>query len=427
MQHIFQQNAFFLYFNVEKLTIVRKLYKILSSIIEILGGKEMAEKRMVQKKRIFEIVQQLEHLGPNVDVKRFIEVVKSIKHIKKYALIVHDKDVDNKFEPVAPHIHCVVVLDNANNMKTVSGWFLEKNVNVNEFNIEFAKGRLMHMLAYLTHENAPEKHQYSDGEVVSNFEWKKEAEKIQYADLENVISMIEEGRIREYNKTDFINIHMMVNNQLQLKRAFEWREQKRISEIRKGGGDMAIDVVYIEGESGAGKSTYAKMLCEEKGYSYCVSSSANDPLQDYAGQDALILDDLRGTTMTASDLLKLLDNHTRSSVRSRYNNKWLYECKLIIITSVFSLKEFFESLKGNEKEPIEQLKRRCETRIKMTKDRIVLYSYNPKTMEYEALDSVKNTVIEKFEEQQEKKRQKSRSFLLGSLQDEYIYRKNDHQ
>ena len=48
----------------------------------------------------------------------------------------------------------------------------------------------------------------------------------------------------------------------------------------------------------------------------------------------LILDDLRPSCIGLSDLLKMLDNHTSSSVKSRYYNKVL-ECKLIIITSIF--------------------------------------------------------------------------------------------
>ena len=383
-------------------------------------GDMMGKKVTEKKKKILEIVQQLEWLG--IDIPAFIKIIESIEQIQDYALIVHDKDKDENGEYVKPHVHCVIRLNNAYAPSTLSNWILTKGANVNVHNIEYAKGKFMHMLAYLTHSNAPEKYQYADEEVISNFDWKKEVAKLPYTDMDNLLNMIETGEIREYNKTKYIPMHTMVEHQLKIERAFKWRAQRRIEEIREGVGDgqMGIDVIYIEGESGAGKTTYAKMLCDERNYSYCISSSANDPLQDYMGQDALILDDLRGTTLTASDLLKLLDNHTRSSVKSRYNNKWLYECKLIIITSVFSLEQFFKSMKESEQEPIEQFKRRCETRIKMTKARIMIYAYNVVTKNYEPVAEAKNSIINLYEQEQAKRKEKAKSFLLESLQQKNV-------
>lgn len=373
------------------------------------------EKTGQKKKKILEIVQQLDHLG--VDIYRFKEIIESIEQIVDYAMIVHDKDEKEDGTLKEPHVHCVVRMKNANAPKTLSHWILMAGANVNDFNIEYAKGRLMHMLAYLTHANAPEKYQYEDSEVISNFEWKKEAAKVESVDIDELIRKIETGEIREYNKTKHIPVEMVVKHETMLNRAFKWRADKMVEEIKEGigEGNMGIDVIYIEGESGAGKTTYAKQICKDKGFSYCVSSSANDPLQDYKGEDVLILDDLRGTSMTASDLLKLLDNHTRSSVRSRYNNKWLYECKAIIITSVVSLEEFFRSMQESDREPIEQFKRRCETRIRMTKDRIIISAYNSVKKTYEVVANADNNVIEEFEKEQAKKAEKAKSFLISGL------------
>ena len=81
-----------------------------------------------------------------------------------------------------------------------------------------------------------------------------------------------------------------------------------------------MEVIYIQGATGTGKTSYSKMLAEQKEYSYYISSSSNDILGDYKGQDCLILDDLRPSCMGLSDLLKMLDNHTTSTVKSRYKN-----------------------------------------------------------------------------------------------------------
>ena len=72
---------------------------------------------------------------------------------------------------------------------------------------------------------------------------------------------------------------------------------------------------------------------------FCVSSSSNDPFQDYMGQKAIILDDLRDKafingngTDNFEDLLKILDNNTNSSDKSRFNNK-VFNGEVIVITS----------------------------------------------------------------------------------------------
>ena len=90
------------------------------------------------------------------------------------------------------------------------------------------------------------------------------------------------------------------------------------------------------GEKGTGKTTYAKRMLDKLGYDYCVSSSSNDPFQDYLGQDAIIMDDLRDDVFGFADILKILDNHTSSSYRSRFSNK-VFNGKMIVITTVIPL------------------------------------------------------------------------------------------
>ena len=85
-----------------------------------------------------------------------------------------------------------------------------------------------------------------------------------------------------------------------------------------------LQVVFICGKGGTGKTYYAKKMLESMELDYCVSSSSNDPFQDYMGQKAMILDDLRDTAFRDGrsdgfdDLLKILDNNTSSSVKSRF-------------------------------------------------------------------------------------------------------------
>jgi hypothetical protein len=74
--------------------------------------------------------------------------------------------------------------------------------------------------------------------------------------------------------------------------------------------------------------------------------------------------------MSISDLLKMLDNHTGSLVKSRYKNKFL-ECRLVIITSIKTIDQLY-AMFVEQDEPLEQLKRRCGTVITMTKSDIIV-------------------------------------------------------
>lgn len=93
-----------------------------------------------------------------------------------------------------------------------------------------------------------------------------------------------------------------------------------------------INVIFIEGRPGSGKSAFAVYLAKKNNKTYCISSSSNDILQDYTCEEYLILDDLRDDVFSFTDLLKLLDNHVISSIKSRYKNK-VFLGDTIIITS----------------------------------------------------------------------------------------------
>ena len=132
----------------------------------------------------------------------------------------------------------------------------------------------------------------------------------------------------------------------------------RANAIRK----RDLEVFYISGGSGSGKTTAAKYFAERLDFDPFVSGSGDDILDGYDKQRCIILDDFRGGSMRFMELLKMLDNHTNSSVKSRYNNKDISACRLIIITSVYEPQTLYNSLKeeGAPKEPIEQLFRRLK-------------------------------------------------------------------
>lgn len=152
-----------------------------------------------------------------------------------------------------------------------------------------------------------------------------------------------------------------------------------------------MDCMYVTGGSGTGKTTYAKQIAAENGYSVFISSGSNDILDDYKGEDCIILDDLRPSCIGLSDLLKMLDNNTSSSVKSRYRNKVL-ECKMIIITSVLPLEQFYKGVFESENEPIEQFKRRCKVHVTLTREYLNYKMYDDFTGDYIDVGRCENPV-----------------------------------
>lgn len=331
--------------------------------------------------RMCDVMQYVEYM--KCDEVGIVEILEA-KGVKDYALILHDKDINKDGEKVKPHYHIALRFDSPRKSDQIAKWFgIEENF------VGRVKGRWQDILKYLTHENAPSKYQYPVTDVICNFDY-EEGKKTGYGRKEEIITKIASGEIREFNLHKEVNIIDYDKYKRNIENAFLYR-QKILSEK----SDRIMEVIFMYGKSGTGKSTYAKMIAEDKNYSYFISSGSNDPFDGYAGQDCVILDDLRGSSFKFDDLLKITDNHTSSTVKSRYKNKWL-ECKLIIITSIMPIEEFYTNVFKDSNDPLEQFERRCKTYVNMQKDKMIVYAFDENKMDYVKAGVAKNPVAQKI-------------------------------
>lgn len=157
-----------------------------------------------------------------------------------------------------------------------------------------------------------------------------------------------------------------------------------------------MEVVYIYGDPGAGKTTMAKKIAADRGFSLFVSSGGKDFLDGYNGQECIILDDFRGSSAPLSVVLKLLDNHTASSVPSRYKNKSISECRLVILTTVKPPRSLFNDVFESESEPFAQFSRRCTSLIRMSRQSLDLYCWDESLGDFYHFGTLPNTVLEDF-------------------------------
>ena len=283
------------------------------------------------------------------------EVLKSHKTIKKWAYILHDKD------DTAPHYHIYLNFGNSGvDTKQVAEWFGLQESQVNKI-----RGRATDMLLYLTHGNDSQqnKHQYSPTEVIANFDFQTEIKNAKIlGDFENYSYA---------QQLDYVN-SLPVSEKAGAFRQLEnlWRLQCKWLTLQT---DRQLEVMFICGKGGTGKTYHAKKLLKKLKYDYCISSSSNDPFQDYLGQKAMILDDLRDKSFPFEDLLKILDNNTVSSVQSRFQNK-VFNGVLIIITTSVPLRFWYRMQFGNANDSLIQLYRRIGCYVEVTEEEVKVYS-----------------------------------------------------
>lgn len=291
------------------------------------------------------------------------------KSIKSYAFILHDKDKDTK-----PHFHVMIWLYTAWEKSALVKWFKPFNATLaNMGKIKNRKGAL----AYLTHSNRPEKYQYSLEDVTHTEDIKEEletvtAEAVRKREIRSLCDKVANGLCSPKTLINSLSGTEYRDNQKLVDSSINARLLK--SSIKK---DRNMKVYYIVGKAGSGKSTLARWLAshlsEETPY---ISSSSNDPLQDYMLEEAIILDDLRADAFKFADLLKLTDNYVPSSVKCRYRNKSI-DAKYLFITSTRWPDELYSSDTFNKDDNLQQLFRRLNKILYIKNGKVVECFYKP--------------------------------------------------
>lgn len=276
--------------------------------------------------------------------------------IKQWAYIIHDQD------DTRAHYHIYLYFDYPVDMHKVAKWF-EIPINF----IQKIKGSRQDYLAYLIHANASSqyKHQYKPEEVHANFDWAFEVKQREII-----------GDFEHYSYSAQIKFVESIKDAKERSRASKlletvWKQHCKFLSLEN---KRDMQVIFITGTAGAGKTTYSKKLCSQLNFDYYISSASNDMFGDYKGQPAIIADDLRDTSFDKLDeLLKIIDNNTNSTVKSRFVNVVLC-CKLFIITSSVPLTYWYPNYKMNKNDSLKQLYRRIGTYVEVKKTDIAVYS-----------------------------------------------------
>lgn len=265
------------------------------------------------------------------------------------------------------------------------------------------KGRYAYdnMLSYLIHAKDADKFNYAASDVVSvtrgepdyaeiyaerKSAWdkgraKKSADKAQSS--ENVEELYEKVITGEITRDEILltdgYYSIYSRNIDKFEKGFRaYADRKILKAIRDlEAGKFNLSVLYFYGKPGHGKTREAMRLASnlvdlaaKDGQQWTIcQAAATNPVDDYQGEEILIMDDLRGNAMKATDWLKLLDPYNSSPNSARYKNKRVVS-RYIIITSVQDIHEFFYYTKNagvDRSEPLDQFMRRILALVKVVK------------------------------------------------------------
>lgn len=346
-------------------------------------------------------------------LSEIIERANQVATVSEAYAIKHDKDLTHFFDTrnqseitrtVEPHIHALLKFSKGATLTE-----LAVAIGLEPQYLEKAKsGRYGYdnLLAYLIHAKDSEKYQYSPNEVVTllgkNYievyqerqkSWlqgraKKEAKKTQ-DDIDLLIDDILNERItkQELLLNQRYNL-LYVLHKTKINETF-----RVVGEIKGTRAKQDLQnslfkktVLFIHGKSGLGKTRLAKELAsyiEElaivNGQKWqTILTAGTNVFDEVNGEEILLLDDVRGDSLTASDWLKILDPYSISPISARYQNR-IGAAKVIIITSTKHPLEFFYHTKGNEREDLSQYIRRFDNLITLTSERdsLIYYEAHP--------------------------------------------------
>lgn len=323
-------------------------------------------------------------------------------------VIQHDKDEHNTWDDTAmkwvvdyktSHIHAVI------KFKDKCGGTVNQIAAVVGLESQYvqrpARGRYAYdnMLSYMTHIKYLDKHQYKPDEVITvcgksynavyherEQEWIKGRAKLvadkHRADIDWLEQMILTGQVKR-NQVLLTDEYYEVyaRNKRRCDDAFDTYAERKIYKAIQAlnEGAYRLCVYFITGRSGAGKSRFTdalvanilKSVRETMGEQWEVkSAAASNPFDTYRGEEVLVMDDVRGVALTASDWLKLLDAERVHEGSARYSNR-IVAPRVIIINSEKDVLQFFYYVKqsggGDRSEAMDQFLRRIMAHITVYK------------------------------------------------------------
>jgi plasmid replication protein len=344
---------------------------------------------MVKARNIM-FVQQIEYFQSS-NLQDIIEYMTNILKPLRFAGILHDKDIGQDGNLVAPHIHLVLQFESARSLNNLAK-LTKQPIQC----FEQWRGSVNNAYSYLVHhtESNQDKYQYSPKEVIANFDYlllldtieRNVTKRYEINDtmiIDNLLDLLYTGNItkseieQRLTGSQYAKARQKIET-VYLKRLETQAELWRQEMIDK---NEIVTIIWLFGKAGTGKTRLARQYAEQYDLNYFITGSIRDPFQQYNLEHVIILDELRPHQFDYSDLLKMFDPYNvKAMASSRYFDKPLL-ANVYIITSPYSPYNFFlELTKKKQTSHIDswgQLMRRLSLVVEVKKEHLQFYKYEP--------------------------------------------------
>ena len=335
-------------------------------------------------------VQQIEYFQSS-NLQDIIEYMTNILKPLRFAGILHDKDIGQDGNLVAPHIHLVLQFESARSLNNLAK-LTKQPIQC----FEQWRGSINNAYSYLVHHTSSDqdKYQYSPKEVIANFDYlllldtieRNVTKRYEINDtmiIDNLLDLLYTGNItkseieQRLTGSQYAKARQKIET-VYLKRLETQAELWRQEMIDK---NEIVTIIWLFGKAGTGKTRLARQYAEQYDLNYFITGSIRDPFQQYNLEHVIILDELRPHQFDYSDLLKMFDPYNvKAMASSRYFDKPLL-ANIYIITSPYSPYDFFLELTNKRKtshiDSWGQLMRRLSLVVEVKKEHLQFYKYKP--------------------------------------------------
>lgn len=335
-------------------------------------------------------VQQIEYFQSS-NLQDIIEYMTNTLKPIRFAGILHDKDIGQDGNLVAPHIHLVLQFESARSLNNLAK-LTKQPIQC----FEQWRGSVNNAYSYLVHhtKSNQDKYQYHPKEVIANFDYllllntieKNVTKRYEINDtmiIDNLLDLLYTGDItkseieQRLTGSQYAKARQKIET-VYLKRLETQAELWRQEMIDK---NEIVTIIWLFGKAGTGKTRLARQYAEQYDLNYFITGSIRDPFQQYNLEHVIILDELRPHQFDYSDLLKMFDPYNvKAMASSRYFDKPLL-ANIYIITSPYSPYDFFLELTKKRKtshiDSWGQLMRRLSLVVEVKKEYLQFYKYEP--------------------------------------------------
>lgn len=251
----------------------------------------------------------------------------------EWALIIHNQD-RSKTDPTKlakPHIHLIMRCGRGSGIR-LEKWAEMIDVPVNQ--VQKWDKHWSNAVAYTVHQTtgSADKFQYPIDELEANFDVASVLDKGKKASTMNKRNAVKMAL--EKLDAGVGDYHELADSLLGEDKVHFLRKAKDIMNYQATQPKplQPLEVYYIYGKAGSGKTRLAKALSDEDLY---ITSSQKDPFGKYGNQTNILIDDIRKRMFEPDDLLRILDQYNEMRMGpARYSDKDLRGVTKIYITNI---------------------------------------------------------------------------------------------